>query len=400
MTFVPAAEEIYQFKKVRVSEPTVRRDTENAGDAYAEVQMAQLEMLEKEAPPTPQGPPLQQMSVDGALVPLLHGEWSEVKTVAIGTVGERELVKGDWEVHTEDLSYFSRLTNSEEFARLATVETHRRGTETAGNVCAVNDGAEWEQKFVDLHRPDAVRILDWAHSSEYVAKAGQAVFGTGVVAASNWIGEQLHELKHGDPEKVLTELRRLRDEPTAVEGGLSSEAMRVVTESLEYLEKRRDLIRYAEFAAAGYPIGSGAVESGNKLVVEARLKGPGMHWAREHVDGMLALRNGICSGRWDECWAQTSARLRQKAAERSAERRRRRKEACITSIETQMLTLLLVALPSKPGAEVAVQNPVNARSADETQSSPRRPAPNHPWRHSPIGRGRYAEARQACSTES
>jgi hypothetical protein len=46
---------------------------------------------------------------------------------------------------------------------------------------------------------------------------------------------------------------------------------------LEYLEKRREQIRYAEFEAQGYPIGRGVVESANKLMVEARLKGAGMH---------------------------------------------------------------------------------------------------------------------------
>ncbi len=49
------------------------------------------------------------------------------------------------------------------------------------------------------------------------------------------------------------------------------------------LTARWDAIQYARFQALGYPIGSGAVESANKLVVEARLKGSGLHWAREHI---------------------------------------------------------------------------------------------------------------------
>jgi hypothetical protein len=51
------------------------------------------------------------------------------------------------------------------------------------------------------------------------------------------------------------------------------------------------------------------VESGNKLVVEARLKGSGMHWSDSHVDGMLALRNVICSDRWKEEWPKIEVRL-------------------------------------------------------------------------------------------
>ena len=107
------------------------------------------------------------------------------------------------------MSYFSAMTDHQRFARLATVETHRRGVERAGRVCAVVDGAEWRQKFIDLHRPDAVCILDWRHGAEYLARASQAAFGSGTAQASDWLGRQLHELKHGEPEGLLENLRGL-----------------------------------------------------------------------------------------------------------------------------------------------------------------------------------------------
>ncbi|WP_420799352.1 hypothetical protein [Ktedonospora formicarum] len=44
------------------------------------------------------------------------------------------------------------------------------------------------------------------------------------------------------------------------------------------------------------------VESANKLVVQARLKGSGMHWQHDHVNPMLALRNAVCNERWQEMW--------------------------------------------------------------------------------------------------
>ena len=103
-------------------------------------------------------------------------------------------------------------------------------------------------------------------------------------------------------------------------GGDGAEAAKAVRSSLEYLEKRKGQIRYAEFQAEGYPIGSGAVESANKLVVEGRLKGSGMHWAREHVNPMVALRTVVCGDRWEEVWPQISQRLRQKSGGQPAGR--------------------------------------------------------------------------------
>jgi hypothetical protein len=247
------------------------------------------------------------------MVPLLHGEWAEVKTLVIGTIEEPA---SEGEAHARELSYFSRMMDHQSFARLATVETHRRGTERAARVCAVMDGAEWQQKFIDLHRPDAVRILDWCHAAEHLAQAGQAAFGAGTAALSEWLGIQLHRLKHGEPEEVLGSLRGLCRELEQRESGVDDE-VKAVKGSLEYLEKRRGQIRYAEFHAEGYPIGSGAVESANKLVVEARLKGSGMHWAREHVNPMVALRTVVCSGRWGEVWPQINQRLGEKAREQA-----------------------------------------------------------------------------------
>ena len=85
--FGQAAELIGWFWRVEVPEATVRRATEKSGQACVEWQREEVEALEKEMEEAPQGPALQQLSVDGAMAPLLHGEWGEVKTMAIGTIG-------------------------------------------------------------------------------------------------------------------------------------------------------------------------------------------------------------------------------------------------------------------------------------------------------------------------
>ena len=370
------------FRNVEVSEATVRRATEKSGQAWVELQTKEVAALEGEHQEAAEGPALQQLSVDGAMVPLLHGEWAEVKTLVIGTIEEPGLTG---QVHAQDLSYFSRMLDQQSFGRLATVETQRRGTERAGTVCAVVDGAEWQQKFIDLHRPDAVRILDWCHAAEYLSKAGQAAFGAGTAEASEWLGRQLHELKHGEPEGLLENLRGLcRELEDSGEG--DGGALKIVQTGLGYLEKRRDQIRYAEFQAQGYPIGSGAVESANKLVVEARLKGSGMHWARQNVDPMLALRTVVCSGRWEEVWPQISQRLREKARERRLGRwvRSRRPEGLEAKTDSRAQTR------QRPPS--AVKRPrkrtraIHSQAPNPSTSPHRIPAANHPWRRMVIGR--------------
>src|SRR2546421_11367440 len=69
-------------------------------------------------------------------------------------------------------------------------------------------------------------------------------------------------------------------------------------------------MQYPLYQAAGWPIGSGSVESANKVVVEARLQGAGMRWERHNVNPMLALRNAVCNRRWSETWKTARAHQR------------------------------------------------------------------------------------------
>ena len=398
MPFKRAVKEMKYFWQVTVTEPTVRRTTEGAGAAYVAVQTAEVEQLERILPPPPQGPAVQLMSVDGAYVPLVHKAWAEVKTLALGTVGEPVLdaQRGESVVHTTELSYFSRLAEAEEFGRLALVEIHRRGTETAHQVCAVTDGAEWEQGFIDWHREDAVRILDFSHAAEYIAAAGQAVLGEGTPLFQVWLKDTLHELKHGQPEKVLTTLRDMQAEVSA-RGSSGEAAGETIQKSLTYLEKRQEHMDYARFQALGYPIGSGSVESANKLVVEARMKGAGMHWARPHVDPMVALRNIACSDRWEEAGPQITRELRRQAAQRRAEQRQKRKTRCS---ELPALSEAITVTEKTDSAPTTTETPTMSASlptpitsSPPVTKTPWRPAANHPWRLDPIGKARYQSAK-------
>ena len=115
MPFECAAQELYYSHRCRISEPTARRLTLGAGEAWVELETAEAERIQRELPMRPQGPAFQQVSADGAMVPLVGGEWAEVKTLAIGTLsGQRQ---GE-EVKAKDLSYFSRMTDSDVFVNL------------------------------------------------------------------------------------------------------------------------------------------------------------------------------------------------------------------------------------------------------------------------------------------
>jgi hypothetical protein len=293
LSFAEAADELAQLLGVAISEATVRRLTEANGARLAAWEAAETARIRATAPPPPAGPACQQVSVDGAMVALVDGTWREVRTLAIGTVqpgAPPEPVK------CTEVSYFSRLAAAAEFTDLALGEIHRRGVETAGLVAGVGDGAAWCQTFLDTHCPEAVRILDFPHAAQRLATAAEAVWGVGATAAA-WAARQRQVLREGQIDEVLAAIWAL---PVPEEEG--SPARRVQQEVLGYLTPRRHQMRYASFRVMGLPIGSGVVESANKLVVEARLKGAGRRWAEPSVAALLALRGALCSHRWSAAW--------------------------------------------------------------------------------------------------
>jgi hypothetical protein len=369
MPFKKAAQMFEDLMGIPVSRSISEKYSEAAGAAYVELQTEEVEHVEPDLPVVAEGADKLQMSADGAMVPLVHGRWAEVRTVVIGEVQPRVEERGEWVVHTRNLSYFSRKVNAEEFSRLAFVEIQRRGVEKAKEVAAIMDGAEWEQGFTDDHRPNAVRILDFPHAGEHISPIGEFLWGEGTPEMKQWVGAQLHQLKHAGPTGLLAELRNLQKEHPDE---------KVVSGNLAYLEKRESQMQYPQFQAQGWPIGSGMVESGNKLVVEARLKGAGMHWADPNVNPMLALRNILCSDRWKEEWPKIEIRLRQQAAQR-------RNQLHQSRMEQKALLTPKTIPPPTPKVEVLPRLLQPKQSA-----SPKKPKEN-PWKKFKYGRNLYRQ---------
>lgn len=155
-----------------------------------------------------------------------------------------------------------------------------------------------------------------------------------------------------------------------------------------YLQKREHLMDYPLFQQQGWPIGSGSVESANTCVVQARLKGPGMHWERRNVNPMLALRIGVCNDRWEETMDQASRqRLLTHRSSRFARHQQKYEE---TTQQVKMLALHLFfflphpQLKTLPIPAALPQRELLASSSYTADSgATRRPAPSHPWRRYP-----------------
>ena len=354
LPFAQAAARLEELTGVVTSPATVRRLTEAVGTTAVALAEEAVDRLEREQPRPPEAPARLVLGADGAMVPLVGGEWAEMKLLSIGvpadaqTDGESRAASG----HLGTRSYFARLADAETFGRDALVEVHRRGVEAAGAVAAVQDGAPWLQGFVDLHRPDAVRILDWPHAAQHLRMVAEAVFGPQTLRAAR-VAERLRRwLWEAGPDRVLGVLAGWeRASPTRPE----------LATAVAYFRDRRAQLAYPAFRAAGWPVGSGATESGHKQVMQARMKRAGMRWARAHVNPLVALRVLECNG----CWDTAGPDLLHQYAQRTRTARRRQHRPAPP--------------PPQPLAPQVVPSPPHKPTPPAPRPTPPSPFP-HPWR--------------------
>ena len=156
-------------------------------------------------------------------------------------------------------------------------------------VC-VGDGAAWLRRLYAEWFPNAVVIVDFFHAAEYVWAAARARYGPESDLAKRWAVRLCRQLEAGRADRVLAALRRAG-------GGESARAA-------DYIAGRRGQMRYDEYLARGWPIGSGRAEAACKTVVGRRLKCTGMRWSVAGANPVLWVRCANLSGWLDDYWDQ------------------------------------------------------------------------------------------------
>jgi len=150
--------------------------------------------------------------------------------------------------------------------------------------------------------PEAVFIVDWWHATEHLWEAARALFGEGTDEAVAWEKARETELWEGQVQQVIAALRQTQP--------AHEEAQQVVQEQITYFTNQQDRMRYDEYRACGYQIGSGTVESACKRVIGQRLKQAGMIWSEEQAMAVAQIRAALLDGRWSAFWEARDPPLR------------------------------------------------------------------------------------------
>jgi len=156
----------------------------------------------------------------------------------------------------------------------------------------ISDGCPHLASFREKHLPNATPILDFYHVCEYLWKAGQSLHKEGSAELKAWVSVMKGFLLEGWPHVVVALLRIDLESLPA-----TSAKRKAILGAIKYLDEREALMTpYPELLERNIDIGSGAIESAVRQIVELRFDGPGMKWGDDRPQHMLDLVCARLSG--------------------------------------------------------------------------------------------------------
>ena len=193
--------------------------------------------------------------------------------------------------------YDGTLEDADATFEMIVAELLLRGAARAKQVILTADGARWIWNRADalaralgLDPKQLVKVADFYHAVEHLSAIADLCAGWSDAERKTWVRRMRRLLKAGKIDDILETAR----------GFMRGRNATKIRTEIEYFEDRRDFMQYARFRRRHIPLGSGAMESAVRRVINLRLKGPSIFWRAENAERMLHLRAYYKAGRWDE----------------------------------------------------------------------------------------------------
>jgi hypothetical protein len=216
------------------------------------------------------------VEADGSMILTREEGWSEVKVGRIFKSLDCLHAEGKqgWISHSQ---YIAHLGSYKEFTKAMDSLIDKYGN-LGNRLVFVSDGATWIKNWIEDAFPTAVSILDYYHACEHLHEFSKSIF-TDKEKEKKWTDKQKEWLLKGKVKIVLRNIKRV---------GKNSE---VANELLNYYSNNINRMQYQDYVKIGCGIiGSGAIESAHRTVVQKRMKQSGQRWSWEGAQHMLNLR--------------------------------------------------------------------------------------------------------------
>jgi hypothetical protein len=173
-------------------------------------------------------------------------------------------------------------------------ELQQRDPHEERMVVAIMDGESKLRDLQELKLKRAIGILDIWHVTEYLYDLAYCFYRDGSDEAVAFVETYLRKLLEGKVNRVIGGIRQM-----ATKRDLSQSKWDKVEDCLSYFAVRSEYMKYDEYLAAGYPIGSGVVEGACRHLVKDRMEQAGMRWRIAGAQAILSLRAVYVNDDWD-----------------------------------------------------------------------------------------------------
>jgi hypothetical protein len=140
-------------------------------------------------------------------------------------------------------------------------------------------------------------VIDFIHVLEYLWKAAWGFFDKGDAAAESWVLERARRILDGKSSDVAAGIGR-----SATLRAIPAEKRIAIDECIDYLKKKRTMLRYNQYLVEGLPISTGVIEGACRHLVVDRMDITGARWSLEGAEAILRLRSLRSSGDFDDYW--------------------------------------------------------------------------------------------------
>jgi hypothetical protein len=245
--------------------------------------------------------------------PQSDSRWREDKVLSVSSYLPGDGKDGP-QARKPELLVTTHLATSHDagaFGTMARVEAERRGYRQAQTVISICDGGNWIDPLLERQLPVEARIIDWCHASEHLWDCAKAIHGPQTPKAAAMAQRLEAWLWDGRVERVIKELsaqsQRL-GEPQPTDP--PQHPRRILHQNVGYFTRHREHMRYPQYRAKGWPIGSGVTEAAVKQF-NKRVKGTEQFWDEQGIEPILCLRAAWISQdeRWDRYWRTRPAYL-------------------------------------------------------------------------------------------
>jgi hypothetical protein len=301
-SFHEASEDLKVYANLDINRKEIERVTKEIGRA--------VEQWKPEASRETKRVPIMYISFDGTGIPMQKAALAgRIGKQPDGTAKTREVKLGCVFTQTstdqegrpvrdpESTTYVGALETSHDFGWRIHEEAQKRGVHHADQVVILTDGARYNKTIVEKHFPSAIHIIDLYHAREHLYNVSKLLLRESEKSReAKW----LDLLDTGQITSLLTEIRK----QSLVSG--TSLPKKVLTE-INYFAENASHMKYSEFRAQGFFIGSGVIEAGCRSLIGARLKKSGMFWSVKGANAVIALRCCLYSHRFEDFWQDRAA---------------------------------------------------------------------------------------------